>query len=84
MLYLIGGSDMFVSVAALTSQIDKELIYLSEARENKDNFDIEVFNSYEARMLDTINARFKKLCSISSNKKVIAKYENKLNSMGIL
>lgn len=70
---------MFVKVQDLTYLIDKRLQYLKEARENKSNFDVSEFEAYEKEMRKTLENNLVKLKQISSNKKLIERYEKKIN-----
>ena len=55
------------------------LQYLKEARENKNNFDVSEFEAYEKEMRKTLENNLVKLKQISSNKKLIERYEKKIN-----
>lgn len=70
---------MFVSVQSLTTVIDERLQYLKEARENKNNFEKSVFEEYENKMKKTLENNLIKLKQISCNKKLIERYEKKIN-----
>lgn len=70
---------MFVKVQDLTYLIDKRLQYLKEARENKNNFDVSEFEAYKKEMRKTLENNLVKLKQISSNKKLIERYEKKIN-----
>ena len=70
---------MFVKVQDLTYLIDKRLQYLKEARENKSNFDVSEFETYKKEMRKTLENNLVKLKQISSNKKLIERYEKKIN-----
>lgn len=70
---------MFISVKNLTALIDERINYVNEAIENRNNFDSNTFNNYIADMTSKLNNNIVKLKQISSNKKLIEKYENKVN-----
>ena len=70
---------MFVKVQDLTYLIDKRLQYLKEARENKNNFDVSEFEAYKKEMRKTLENNLVKLKQISNNKKLIERYEKKIN-----
>lgn len=72
---------MFVSVQSLTSYMDKNIKYVNEAIENKTSFDNDMFSAYIEKMRNKLNRQVNSLKQISSNNKLIAKYEKKVNDL---
>jgi hypothetical protein len=70
---------MFISVKNLTTIIDNELQFIKEAYENKDNFSESEFNSYIDKMKCSLQLKYKKLVFISSNDRLLSKYNEKIN-----
>lgn len=70
---------MFISVKNLTALIDERINYVNEGIESRNNFDSETFNNYIVSMTSKLNNSIIILKQISSNKKLIEKYENKVN-----
>ena len=70
---------MFVTVKSLTAIIDINISYVQEAYLNRDKFEQQVFDDYIITMRTSLNNKLQKLQEISSNKKLIAKYVDKVN-----
>lgn len=67
---------MFVTVSAVTAILDNNIRYVYEARENNLGDD-----NYYSMMHDKIYKGLEKLKEISCNRKLIAKYETKVNEL---
>ena len=72
---------MFVSVKNLIVMIDKDIQFLNEAYDSRGNHSEKVFEAYVEMMTDKLDARFEKLCQISSNKQLIEKYKQKIEEV---
>lgn len=72
---------MFISVKALTSYMDDTIKYYNEGVASKEQHDLETYNKWYASITSTMRGQLAKLKSISTNKKVIAKYENIINDL---
>lgn len=70
---------MFVQVGALTQQIDKEIVYVEEAK--KFNYNDADFQEYMDKMQDLLIRRVRTLEKISSNQALINRYFNKINRL---
>ena len=68
-------------VKTLTFLIDQDIKFVGEAIENKKNFDELTFNNYIIMMKDTLSKRIEGLKRFSSNDKLIAKYNKKVNNL---
>lgn len=72
---------MFVTVKALTTLIDQNLRYVAEAIESKAQHEDSKFNDYIERMETILKRQIEELKRISSNQKLIAKYESKVTEI---
>lgn len=70
---------MFVTVKALTALMEKNLIYISEAKESKDQHEEAKYNEYMEMMKTKLQKQLAELRRISSNKKLVANYETKVS-----
>lgn len=69
---------MFISVKNLTTLIDNTLKFLEEGKASKEKFEENVYNTWYINITNNLNAQLKKLKQISSNNKLIEKYERKI------
>lgn len=69
---------MLGTVKGLTAIIEKELQFVEEAKASREQHDEATYNAYMARMEAALQSRFARLTSISSNEKMISKYEKKI------
>lgn len=72
---------MFISVKHLTSNIDDSIQYYIEGMNNRTCHTVDEFNVWHTKIVEQITARLAKLKQISSNSRLISKYENKINSV---
>lgn len=72
---------MFISVKHLTSNIDDAIQYYIEGMNNRTCHTVDEFNVWHTKIVEQITARLAKLKQISSNSRLISKYENKINSV---
>lgn len=71
---------MFISVKNLTCGIDTTITYVEEAKEHH-SCDEEEYNQYLEKMHKKLDNMLEKLKQISSNKKLISKYEKKVEEL---
>jgi endonuclease IV len=72
---------MFTTVKALTINMDNTIKYYKEGVASKDNHSIEVYNEWLASITSTLQSQIKKLKEISTNQKLIDKYETIINEL---
>ena len=72
---------MFTTVKALTSYMDETIRYFQEGIASKEQHDIETYNKWYASITSTMQGQLKKLKYISTNQKLISKYEEIINSL---
>ena len=72
---------MFISVKALTSYMDDTIKYYNEGVASKEQHDTETYKKWYASITSTMCGQLDKLKQISTNKKVIAKYETIINDL---
>lgn len=72
---------MFISVKALTSYMDETIKYYNEGVASKEQHDAETYNKWYASITSTMRGQLDKLRKISTNKKIIAKYETIINDL---
>lgn len=68
---------MFVTVSALTQIIDRELGYVADAIAHHECSE-EEYHKYIADMKDLESRRLNRIKEISTNQKLIKRYENKI------
>jgi predicted aldo/keto reductase-like oxidoreductase len=71
---------MFISVKNLTYGIDITIAYVEEAKEYHSCSESE-YNQYLEKMYRKLDNMVKKLKQVSSNKKLISKYEKKVEEI---
>ena len=72
---------MFVSVKSLTATLDQELQFYREGIASKDQHSEQEFNSWLEKITSSINAKYNRLKQISSNKKLIEKYNKEIETL---
>ena len=72
---------MFISVKALTQYMDDTIRYFHEGVASKEQHDIETYDRWYASITSTIQGQLKKLKGISSNQRLIDKYEKLIDSL---
>lgn len=72
---------MFISVKHLTSNIDDAIQYYIEGMASRTCHTVDEFNEWHTKIVEQLIARLAKLKQISSNSRLISKYENKINSV---
>ena len=72
---------MFTTVKALTFYMDNTIKYYNEGVASKEQHDAETYNKWHASIASTLRGQLDKLKQISTNKKVIAKYETIINDL---
>ena len=75
------GDSMFVTVKALTSCMDDMLYYYKDGTESKDRHEPEEYNKWHESITRKLNFQLKELKRISSNQKLIEKYEKIINNL---
>ena len=68
---------MFVTVKALTTLMDNNLIYIAAANESKEQHEEAEYNEYMEMMKTKLQKQLEELKRISSNQRLIANYETK-------
>ena len=71
---------MFISVKNLTCGIDTTITYVEEAKKHHSCGE-EEYNQYLEKMHKKLDNMLEKLKQISSNKKLISKYEKKVEEL---
>ena len=71
---------MFISVKNLTYGIDTTITYVGEAKEHHSCSE-EEYNQYLEKMYKKLDNMLEKLKQISNNKKLISKYEKKVEEL---
>lgn len=71
---------MFISVKNLTYSIDTAITYVEEAKKHHSCSEAE-YNQYLGKMYGKLDNMLEKLKQISSNKKLISKYEKKVEEL---
>lgn len=71
---------MFISVKDLTYNIDSSITYVNEAK-NHHSCSEKEYNEYLSIMYRKLDNMLKKLKKISSNSKLISKYEKKVEEI---
>ena len=72
---------MFVSVKSLCTMLDQELQFYRDGIASKDQHSEQEFNSWLEKITSSINAKYNKLHQISSNKKLIERYSEEIESL---
>lgn len=72
---------MFISVKALTRYMDNTIRYFQEGVASKEQHDIETYDEWYASITSLMQEQLKKLKKISSNQKLIEKYEKLIDSL---
>lgn len=72
--------NMFISVKDLTYSIDTTISYVNGAKEYHSCSEAE-YNQYLEKMYKKLDGMIEKLRQISCNKKLICKYENKVEEI---
>ena len=72
---------MFITVKALTHYMDDTIRRFQEGVASKEQHDIEIYNEWYASITSLMQEQLKKLKKISSNKKLIEKYEKLIDSL---
>lgn len=72
---------MFVTVGALTHYMDDTIRYFQEGIASKEQHDVETYDRWYASITSTMQGQLKKLKKISSNQKLIEKYEKLIDSL---
>lgn len=69
---------MFTMVQAITSGINRQIKYVTEAKASKDNHEEDVYSTYIEKMKRDLNARLEILRNNSIDEKLIKQYEAKV------
>lgn len=72
---------MFITVRALTHYMNNTIRYFQEGMESKEQHDVETYDKWYASITSTMQGQLKKLKNISSNQKLIDKYEKLIDSL---
>lgn len=70
---------MFIRVNALTQSIDETIKFYYEGKASKDNHSKEEYDNWYDYIISRLSGKLSKLKEISYNRKLIEKYETKIN-----